>query len=307
MADLKTDYKDDVLDTEVNELRKYQMIQNEDGTVSFVDVTEYLQVGDSFGSDILNQIVAKITTDVIDALADVLTNTENGVLVGANAVKELKNTLQNAIDAKVTNSFTPNRAVYVDANGNLVASGTVTSTELGCLGGVTSNIQAQLSAKLSKSGGQITGQITTSEANVSYETNGNIYSPIYGGNLYDLLSIHSTTISNSQVNIVNLQNDKLSKSGGTMTGRLNTDRLLGMGLDSSSYSSAPIVINADTVNNQAIRSGIGFHNQGVNGTCLYLDLDGALKHIDSAGVNRVLMDSRNFQYDASTQTLNIIL
>lgn len=56
MADLKTDYKDDVLDTEVNELRKYQMIQNEDGTVSFVDVTEYLQVGDSFGSADVNAI-----------------------------------------------------------------------------------------------------------------------------------------------------------------------------------------------------------------------------------------------------------
>lgn len=61
MADLKTDYKDDVLDTEVNELRKYQMIQNEDGTVSFVDVTEYLQVGDSFGSVDVNAITERLT------------------------------------------------------------------------------------------------------------------------------------------------------------------------------------------------------------------------------------------------------
>ena len=60
MADLRTDYKDDVLDTEVNELRKYQMIQNEDGTVSFVDVTEYLQVGDSFGSADINETNAEI-------------------------------------------------------------------------------------------------------------------------------------------------------------------------------------------------------------------------------------------------------
>lgn len=50
MADLKITYKDDILDTSVNERRKYQMIQNEDGTVSFVDVTEYSQEGDSFGS-----------------------------------------------------------------------------------------------------------------------------------------------------------------------------------------------------------------------------------------------------------------
>lgn len=54
MADLKTNYKDDVLNTEVNERRKYQMIQNDDGTVSFVDVTDYSQVGDSFGAVDIN-------------------------------------------------------------------------------------------------------------------------------------------------------------------------------------------------------------------------------------------------------------
>lgn len=101
MADLRTDYKDDVLDTEINEERKYEMIENSDGTVSLKDVTEYLQLGDIFGAEILNQIVAKITTDVIDALEGVLANTEDGVLVGANAVKELKNILQTAINTKL--------------------------------------------------------------------------------------------------------------------------------------------------------------------------------------------------------------
>lgn len=54
MADLKTDYKDDVLDTSKNEKRKYNIIQNEDGTVSLEDVTEYSQVGDSFGAADIN-------------------------------------------------------------------------------------------------------------------------------------------------------------------------------------------------------------------------------------------------------------
>lgn len=54
MADLKTDYKDDVLDTTQNTKRKYQMIDNGDGTVSFEDVTKYLQQGDSFGADDIN-------------------------------------------------------------------------------------------------------------------------------------------------------------------------------------------------------------------------------------------------------------
>lgn len=54
MADLKTNYVDDVLDTTKNQLRKYQQIQNDDGTVSFVDVTEYKQVGTSFGAKDVN-------------------------------------------------------------------------------------------------------------------------------------------------------------------------------------------------------------------------------------------------------------
>lgn len=58
MADttLKTDYKDDVLDTSKNTQRKYRMIQNVDGTVSFEDVTDYSLVGDSFGALDVNTI-----------------------------------------------------------------------------------------------------------------------------------------------------------------------------------------------------------------------------------------------------------
>ena len=59
---LKTDYKDDVLDTSVNTQRKYNMIQNDDGTVSFEDVTEYLQTGDSFGAQEINELVGRVLT-----------------------------------------------------------------------------------------------------------------------------------------------------------------------------------------------------------------------------------------------------
>ena len=52
---LRTDYKDDILDTSVNEKRKYNLITNSDGTVSFEDVTEYSQVGDSFGGADINR------------------------------------------------------------------------------------------------------------------------------------------------------------------------------------------------------------------------------------------------------------
>lgn len=60
MADLRTNYKDDILDTSVNERRKYNMISNNDGTVSFEDVTAYEQVGDNFSASILNQIIINL-------------------------------------------------------------------------------------------------------------------------------------------------------------------------------------------------------------------------------------------------------
>lgn len=50
---LKTNYKEDVLAT-ANTKRKYNMITNDDGTVSFEDVTEYQQTGDNFGAADIN-------------------------------------------------------------------------------------------------------------------------------------------------------------------------------------------------------------------------------------------------------------
>ena len=35
---LPTNFKDDIINAEINERRKYRMIQNDDGTVSFEDV-----------------------------------------------------------------------------------------------------------------------------------------------------------------------------------------------------------------------------------------------------------------------------
>ena len=56
MSDLKEDYLDDVLDVTKNTKRRYRMIQNKDGTVSFEDVTDYSQIGDSFGAKDVNAI-----------------------------------------------------------------------------------------------------------------------------------------------------------------------------------------------------------------------------------------------------------
>lgn len=47
---LKTNYKND----KFSGPRKYQLVENEDGTVSLNDVTQYLEVGDIFNSDDIN-------------------------------------------------------------------------------------------------------------------------------------------------------------------------------------------------------------------------------------------------------------
>lgn len=62
MAQLRTDYKDEILDASVNTQRKYRQVDNGDGTVSFVDVTEYSQQGDSFGAGDVNTTNAVVNT-----------------------------------------------------------------------------------------------------------------------------------------------------------------------------------------------------------------------------------------------------
>ncbi|MFI3251875.1 MAG: pyocin knob domain-containing protein [bacterium] len=56
---LKVDYRDDII-TDGEPLRKYNMISNSDGTVSFVDTTSYEQNGDIFGCDDINLTNTKV-------------------------------------------------------------------------------------------------------------------------------------------------------------------------------------------------------------------------------------------------------
>ena len=57
---LYENYKDDVLNTNENTRRKYRMINNPDGTVSFEDVTSYSQVGDLLGANDINEITKAV-------------------------------------------------------------------------------------------------------------------------------------------------------------------------------------------------------------------------------------------------------
>lgn len=71
MADLKTDYKDDVLDTSVNSKRTFNIV-DQDGNIIFEnvtlnDTTAYSQIGDSFGAlDInsTNEAIEQVSSDL---------------------------------------------------------------------------------------------------------------------------------------------------------------------------------------------------------------------------------------------------
>lgn len=66
---LSTDFKDDILNESVNEKRKYQMTYNDDGTVSFTDVTSYSQTGSEYGAAEVNE-----EREAINALSSALDN-----------------------------------------------------------------------------------------------------------------------------------------------------------------------------------------------------------------------------------------
>ena len=57
---LKVDYKNDILASSMDGKRQYTMIENQNGTVSFEDVTEYDQEGDTLSAGDFNTTNAEI-------------------------------------------------------------------------------------------------------------------------------------------------------------------------------------------------------------------------------------------------------
>lgn len=63
MANLPTDYQDDVLASSMNGKRRYQLQLQDDGTYILNDVTEYDTVGSVFGAAAVNQICGAVNTN----------------------------------------------------------------------------------------------------------------------------------------------------------------------------------------------------------------------------------------------------
>lgn len=118
MEDLKTNYVDDVLDTTKNQLRKYQQIQNDDGTVSFVDVTEYTQVGTSFGARDINDTNAAIN----DVNGNLTYSTEETIcgkwIDGSNIYRVVKQVTSN-INTNIVAMSLPTASRVIDIKGTI--------------------------------------------------------------------------------------------------------------------------------------------------------------------------------------------
>ncbi len=99
-ANLPVNFKDDILKENMNGKRRFNMIQNNDGTVSFEDVTDYTQVGSTFGAAQINATNEAVNnaadaSKIIDSLETIKANTQSGYIAGALAVKELNSNLGN--------------------------------------------------------------------------------------------------------------------------------------------------------------------------------------------------------------------
>lgn len=100
IPNLPVDFKDDILNTEVNQKRKYQQTFNSDGSVSLDDVTTYTQQGSEFGALQVNQTnkaINNIYNERVLDLDELELVTEPGFFVDALAVKELNDKLDEKI------------------------------------------------------------------------------------------------------------------------------------------------------------------------------------------------------------------
>ena len=97
-ATLPTNFKDDILASSMGSKRRYNVINNSDGTISLEDVTTYTQVGSTFGAAQINATnaaanAAADASKIIDDYDTLMANTQAGYMAGALAVKELNSNL----------------------------------------------------------------------------------------------------------------------------------------------------------------------------------------------------------------------
>ena len=96
---LPVNFKDDILASSMGGKRRYNLIQNDDGTYSLEDVTDYTQTGSDFGAGQINATNQAVNescdkANVIETMDDIVSNQASGMIAGAKAVAELNGNLK---------------------------------------------------------------------------------------------------------------------------------------------------------------------------------------------------------------------
>lgn len=94
MNRLREDYKNDIFAG----MRKYEMVQNADGTISLDDVTQYTQIGDIFNSDDINA-TNKAVNETVDGFAEVLQDTDQFQQTMTQNFSDLETHVNEQVDA----------------------------------------------------------------------------------------------------------------------------------------------------------------------------------------------------------------
>ena len=117
---LLTDFQDDVISESMNGKRRYRMENNTDGTISLEDVTEYEQVGNSYGAGQINATNEAVNQSLdanklIKDLDTIGALTEEGYVPDALAVKALNESLANGcVKFQVTTDGKLQYSVYTE-------------------------------------------------------------------------------------------------------------------------------------------------------------------------------------------------
>ena len=194
---LRTDFKDDILDSS-NYKRKYKQVVNSDGTFSFQDETTYQQVGSDYGAKEVNEERAAINNvyeNKLVALDDVALVTEEGFFVDALAVKELNSKLTNTNTnlAKANTVLENRKPIFIDST----STGSVTfDTTKFLKSGITYAFVVAVNSNLNS--GTYAQEITCKLNDVIIGKNGNYYilTSIFSGKCSKGDRIHITSYKN---------------------------------------------------------------------------------------------------------------
>ena len=115
---LPTNYVDDIMNVSANGNRKYRMIYNDDGTVSFEDVTPYEQVGSDYSAIDINTTNEAVNESfdknkIVPDLTTINALTEQGYVPDALSVKQLSESFASGM-VNVNTYTSPEPGSYVD-------------------------------------------------------------------------------------------------------------------------------------------------------------------------------------------------